>query len=167
MSKVIMENGKMWVRFIPFAALLFTEFAFAVTVVDVSISKGDTHAYRTHYDLTPARHSIDLRDSHPYHVAVRDKVRGRDICRESDYRTGLHLTFRDTGEGTEAAYSMEVIGQVSSLGSITPGETLSCGQNSEVLMNNKAFSDTFQIQPGTPKAIVIDNTWTVFFTIKE
>lgn len=154
-------------RAIPLVTAVISGYASAVPVVEVSVSQGSSQIYHSYTELSDGRHSIDLRDSVPYQVAVKDKVRNRDICRDSDYRPGLFLTFRDTGEGTEGAYSMEVIGQVSSLKSMTPGETLSCGQNTVVEMETKAFSDTSQIQVGKPKVIVIDNSWTVLVTINE
>ncbi len=156
-----------WIRVVSTAAAFLAGYAQAVPVVVVSVTEGDKHSYNSHYELTEARHSIDLRDSHPYHVALKDKARGRDVCREADYRTGLYLTFRDTGERTEDAYNIEVIGQVSSVNSVSPGETLSCGQNTIVELGTKAFSDTSLIQVGKPKVIVIDNKWTVLVTIKE
>ncbi|WGK63406.1 hypothetical protein QAO71_17850 (plasmid) [Halopseudomonas sp. SMJS2] len=154
-------------RAIPLVAALMSGYAYAVPVVEVSVSQGDSHIYHSYTELTAGRHSIDLRDAIPYQIAVKDQVRNRDICRESDYRPGLFLTFRDTGEGTDGSYNMEVIGQVSSLKSMTPGEILSCGQNTVVEMETKAFSDTSQIQVGKPKVIVIDNSWTVLVTINE
>lgn len=158
---------KNWMRATLLGAALTSGYAAAVPVVEVSVLQGRTNIYNANTELTDGRHSIDLRDSIPYQVAVKDKARNRDICRESDYRPGLFLTFRDTGEGTDGAYNIEVVGQVSSLKSISPGEVLSCGQNTVVELETKAFSDTSQIQVGKPKVIVIDNSWTVLVTIND
>lgn len=153
-------------RYPAFLLLLAVGSVNAATL-DVAVSQGTQEPARYSYQLNDDRHTLDLRDSERYTVAVRDKVRKKDICREAEYRTGMVVNLRKVDQPDPGQYMVEVVGQVSSLQSLEQGEALSCGTNMVPHIDNRAFSDTSVIQAGKPKVIVVDGKTTLLLTVTE
>lgn len=135
--------------------------------LEVSVSQGSHQTERYTYTLNAERQTLDLRESNRYTVAVQDKVRKKEICREAEYRTGMVMTLREVERPGAGQYKIEVIGQVSSLQSVEEKERLSCGTNMAPVIANSAFSDTSVIEVGKPKAMVVDGNTTLVITVKE
>lgn len=154
-------------RFAPLLLLAFAGLAQATSVMEVTVIEGTQVPVKYRFDMDGSRHELDLRDSHRYNAAFNDPATKKDICRESEYRTGLILTLRDMPEYAGAERQIELVGQVSKLKSLTPGSTLSCGQNTVVDMENKAFPEITVVKQNRTKVLVIDNSWTVFISVKD
>ena len=135
--------------------------------LEVAVSQGSQEPIKFTYPLTSERQTLDLRDSGRYMVAIKDKARGKEICREAEYRTGMVMNFRLVEDATPDLYKVEVVGQVSSLKGMEKKEQLGCGVNMQPLIENAAFSDTSVIQAGKPKVLVVDGTTTLLLTVKE
>ncbi|MFL1449311.1 hypothetical protein ACI77O_13020 [Pseudomonas tritici] len=135
--------------------------------LEVSVSQGSSQAERYSYNLSAERQTLDLREPGRYTIAVHDKARKKDICREAEYRTGMVMTLREVAKPAPGQYQVEVVGQVSNLKSIEEKERVSCGTNMVPVITNSAFSDTSLIEVGKPKAMVVDGQTTLVLTIKE
>jgi len=132
----------------------------------VSVASGAHETVTYSYPLETVKQELDLRESARYDVALKDKATGRDVCREAQYKTGLLLTLRPLTDSAADAHSVEVVGQVSELTSLTDGSALSCGKNQEISLAHRAFSDTVVVEQNRTKAIVIDGEHTVFLKIQ-
>jgi xanthine dehydrogenase iron-sulfur cluster and FAD-binding subunit A len=135
--------------------------------LEVAVSEGGNEPLKFSYPLTNVRQTLDLRDSGRYTVAIKDKARGKEICREAEYRTGMVMTLRRVDSEDPGSYKVEVVGQVSSLKAIERKEQLGCGVNMQPVIENAAFSDTSVLLPGKPKVMVVDGKTTLLLTVKE
>ncbi|KIL03100.1 hypothetical protein EGJ28_21260 [Stutzerimonas xanthomarina] len=136
----------------------------AQLVVSVASGAHETVTYR--YPLEAVKQELDLRESARYDVALKDKATGRDVCREAQYKTGLLLTLRPLAANGSGSQSVEVVGQVSELASLTDGAKLSCGTNQEISLAHRAFSDTVVVEQNRSRAIVIDGQHTVILKMQ-
>lgn len=134
-------------------------------ILQVSVVSGSDTPQEYNLPLTEHNNQIDLRERHRYHVAAKDLVRKRDVCREDEYKTGLLLSIRPLGKSEDNSQPVEVVGQVSSIVSVADGQKLACGVNQVVKMKHQAFSDTVQVQPGRTKMVVIDGKYTVMLKL--
>lgn len=135
--------------------------------LEVAVSQGAQEPIKYTYLLTSEWQTLDLRDSGRYTVAIKDKARGKEICREAEYRTGMVMKLRRIDDAAPGQYKVEVVGQVSSLKGIEKKEQLGCGVNMQPLIENAAFSDPSLLEPGKPKVLVVDGTTTLLLTVKE
>ncbi|MGP0171040.1 hypothetical protein ACSVIJ_04080 [Pseudomonas sp. NCHU5208] len=134
--------------------------------LNVTIAYGTLEPVVYHYPLDQERREIDLRKSDRYHVAFKDTVTKKSICREAQYKTGLSLTLKPLPKEKDGGQKVEVIGLVSKLAGVTDGERLSCGLNQEVTLSHQDFSDTVLVEENRSKAIVIDGAYTVILKIQ-
>lgn len=135
--------------------------------LEVAVSQGSDEPESYTYQLNGERQTLDLRDSGRYTVAVEDKPRKKDICREAEYRTGMVMTIRDVEKPAKGQYKIELVGQLSNLKALEEKGKLDCGVNMVPVIENSAFSDTSVIEVGKPKAMVVDGKTTLLLTIKE
>lgn len=135
--------------------------------LEIAVSHGSHEPESYSYQLSDQRQTLDLRESTRYTVAVQDKSRKKDICREAEYRTGMVMTLRQVEMAGEGQYKVEVVGQVSNLKSLEEKGELSCGVNMVPLIENAAFSDTSLIEVGKPKVMVVDGKTTLILTVKD
>lgn len=135
--------------------------------LDIAVSQGSHEPVTYQYKLSDQRQTLDLRDSNRYTVAVQDKARNKDICREAEYRTGMVMTMRQVENPAAGQYKVEVVGQVSTLKNLEQKGRLDCGVNQLPVIDNAAFSDTSIIEVGKPKVMVVDGKTTVLMTLKE
>jgi hypothetical protein len=147
--------------------LLFAASAANAATLEVAVSQGTHEPEHYTYQLSDVRQTLDLRDSARYTVAVLDKVRGKEICREAEYRTGMVMTLRQVEDAGPGQYKIEVVGQVSNLKGIDEKAKLDCGVNMQPIIDNTAFSDTSVIVAGRPKVLVVDGKTTLLLTVKE
>jgi len=84
-------------RNIAFCLLIAGGSANAATL-EVAVSQGSQEPESYTYQLSDERQTLDLRESARYTVAVQDKARKKDICREAEYRTGMVMTLRQVEE---------------------------------------------------------------------
>ncbi|WP_439126056.1 MAG: hypothetical protein ACNJA3_29585 (plasmid) [Pseudomonas rhizophila] len=152
-----------WIGFMLCLVPLVTQAATAELQVSVVSGSDEPQAY--HYALDGNKYELDIRESHRYQAAFKDGATKRDVCREAQYKTGLLLSLRSLPKAADGSQPVEVIGQVSSLVSLVDGKRFSCGQNQEVNMGNKAFSDTVQVEPNRTKVVVIDGKYTVMLKV--
>jgi hypothetical protein len=132
----------------------------------VSVVAGSQAPTSFKYPLDGDKHELDMRVSHRYDAAFKDTATNRDVCREGMYKTGLLLTLRSLPKDESGNQQVEVIGQVSTLDGVNPGLKLKCGTNQEVMLSNKAFSDTVRIEKNRTKVVVIDGTYTVMVKVE-
>jgi xanthine dehydrogenase iron-sulfur cluster and FAD-binding subunit A len=135
--------------------------------LEVAVSQGGNEPQKFSYPLTSERQTLDLRDSGRYTVAIKDKTRGKEICREAEYRTGMVMTLRRVDGDDPDSYKVEVVGQVSNLKALDRREQLACGVNMQPVIENAAFSDTSVLVAGKPKVLVVDGKTTLLLTVKE
>ncbi|KQW19981.1 MULTISPECIES: hypothetical protein [Pseudomonas] len=135
--------------------------------LDIAVSQGSHEPVTYQYQLSDQRQTLDLRDANRYTVAVQDKARKKDICREAEYRTGMVMTLRQVEKPADGQYKVEVVGQVSTLKALEEKGRLDCGVNVLPVIDNAAFSDTSIIEVGKPKVMVVDGKTTVLMTVKE
>ena len=146
--------------------LLSVSASVQAATLDISVAQGGSQIQEFSLDLSEERQSLDLRESHRYSVAVSDKTRGKDICREAEYLTGLMLTFKNL-EATDQGLSLvEVVGQQSIVEDLATTEVLSCGANQSPVIQTRAFSTTTTVEEGRPRAIVIDGDTTLLLSLK-
>ena len=147
--------------------LLFAVGTANATTLEVEVSQGSHETERYTYQLTDERQTLDLRESGRYTVAIQDKIRAKEICREAEFRTGIMMTLRQVEKPAHGKYLVEVVGQVSKLKRLEEKEHLDCGTNMVPIIENAAFSDTSLIEVGRPKAMVVDGKTTLLLTVTE
>ena len=149
---------------------LAAQAAQATPQLTISVIHGKSEPSTFKYELNEQRREIDVRSQHSFDAAFHDPITKSDICRKGEYSTGLMLTARYVPSAkqdpADPRYPIEIIGQISELKDTKPGKELSCGRNTEIEMVNRALSDTLFVIPDRPKGVVIDNDWTIIFTIK-
>lgn len=147
--------------------LLFAVGTANAATLEVEVSQGSHVSERFTYQLTDQRQTLDLRESGRYPVAIHDKARKKDICREAEYRTGIMMTLRQVEKPADGKYLVEVVGQVSKLNALEEKGRLDCGANVVPVIENAAFSDTSLIEVGRPKVMVVDGKTTLLLTVKD
>jgi hypothetical protein len=135
--------------------------------LEISVSQGNHEPEFFTYNLTDQPQTLDLRESERYTVAMKDIVRGKEICREAEFRSGMIISLRLVDKPADGQYKVEVIGQISNLKSIDEKERLSCGVNQVPVIENLAFSDTLLVEASKTKVMVVDGTTTLLLTIKD
>ncbi|MPQ69254.1 hypothetical protein [Pseudomonas sp. MWU12-2323] len=147
--------------------LLFAVGSANAATLEVAVSQGSNEPKSYTYQLNGESQTLDLRDSTRYTVAVEDKVRKKDICREAEYRTGMVMTIRDVEKPAKGQYKIELVGQLSNLKALEEKGKLDCGVNMVPIIENSAFSDSSVIEEGKTKVLVVDEKTTLLLTIKE
>lgn len=135
--------------------------------LDIAVSEGAMKPQTYSYSLSGESQTLDLRDSNRYNVAFLDKGRGKEICRQAEYRTGTMLSMRELEHEEDESYKVEIIGQISKLLFMDEGVQLACGVNQAPKLEIRAFSETTELQADRTKVLVIDGTTTLLLTIKE
>jgi hypothetical protein len=135
--------------------------------LEVVVSRGSYEPETYTYHLNGEQQTLDLRESDRYPVAIEDKSRKKDICREAEYRTGMVMAFRDVEKPAAGQYKIEVVGQVSHLKALEEKGRLGCGPNMVPVIDNTAFSDTSLIEVGRQRVMVVDEKTTMLMTVKE
>jgi hypothetical protein len=151
----------------PALLLLFAVGSANAATLEVVVSRGSYEPESYTYQLKGEPQTLDLRESDRYTVAVEDKSRKKDICREAEFRTGLVMTLRDVDKPATGQYKIEFVGQVSHLKSLEEKGRLDCGANMVPVIENSAFSDTSVIEVGKQRVMVVDEKTTLLLTVKE
>ena len=134
------------------------------TTIDVAVIEGSHAPQKFSFVLGDNREHIDLRTDNTYAAAFRDPSTKKEICRDGVYRTGLLLTLKPIEATDEDETALEIIGYVTNLKALVPGETLSCGTNYTPEFDTTDFSDKVVLKKNRPKVIVIDTKYTVLVT---
>jgi len=152
-----------------YPALLFLLAASSThaAMLEISVTEGGRAPEKFVYELNGERQSLDLRDSHRYSAAFKDKTTNREICREAEYRTGMMMALRDVEKVSGSQYKIEIVGQLSTLEDMEVGEALTCGVNQIPSLVNRAFSDTSVLEIDKTKIMVVDRNVTLLLTIRE
>ncbi len=148
-------------KFLPLA-LSFMAITAQAASLDVVVSEDNLPVRSFNYVMRDDLQTLDLREQHYYDAAFHDPVTKKDICRPGLYMTGLQVAFKSV---PKSPASVELLGNVSSVKSITDGAKLSCGTHQVVDMKNQAFSQFVDLKPLRPKALVIDKKWTLIITL--
>lgn len=152
-------------RYAALFVLMFAGGAQAATL-EVNVTQGGSEPKAYTYKLSDQRQALDLREPTRYTLAVHDKARGKDICREAEYKTGMLVTLKQLEKMGEGQYKIEVVGQSSTLKTVEEGVKLSCGTNERPIIENTGFSDTSVLDVTRPKVLVIDGKTTLILTVK-
>lgn len=134
--------------------------------IDVSVIEGNHAPQKFTFALSDSREHVDLRSDNSYTAAFRDPATKKDICRDGVFRTGLLLTLRPIEAAEKNEAPLEIVGMVTNLKGLVPGEALSCGTNHTPELETTDFSDTVVLKKTRTKFIVIDTKYTVLLTLR-